>query len=120
MTTPDTLQSKMLLTIDKRGSKIARNSVFIAICSHLGNIWQSKTLFLTIFLSRFFDSINIFDCRLSSVVTVLETLILTHFVKMTSNLIIRVVFLAFRESCRSGELIHEDHTSLLSLFHFGY
>ena len=32
----------MLLTIDERGSKIARNSVF-------GDKWQLKTLFLKIF-----------------------------------------------------------------------
>ena len=30
-------------------------------------IWQSKTLFLTLFLSTFVDSINVFVCRLSGV-----------------------------------------------------
>ena len=44
--TPDRWRSKTLLTIDERGSKIARNSVFD---SHLLP-WQSKTMFLTIFI----------------------------------------------------------------------
>ena len=40
----------MILTIDKRGSKIDRNSIFaIAICRQPGDKWQLKTLFLTIF-----------------------------------------------------------------------
>ena len=38
----------MLLTIDKRGSKIARNSVFDCHCQ-AGEKWQLKTQFLTIF-----------------------------------------------------------------------
>ena len=42
-------QSKTLLTIDERGSKISRNSVSIAICHQTGDKWQSKTLFLTNF-----------------------------------------------------------------------
>ena len=46
--TLDRRQSKMLLTINKRGSKIARNSVFIVICLQATK-WQSKTLFLRIF-----------------------------------------------------------------------
>ena len=37
------------LTVVEPGSKIARNSVSIAICHPLGDKWQSKTLFLTIF-----------------------------------------------------------------------
>ena len=46
--TLDRRQSKMLLTIDKSGSKTARYSVFDC---HLGDgdKWQSKTLFLMIF-----------------------------------------------------------------------
>ena len=48
--TPDRWQLKKLLTIDVHGSKIARNTVFfIAICCKLGDKWQSKTMFLTIF-----------------------------------------------------------------------
>ena len=43
--TPDKLQSKSLLTIDERGSKIARNDI----------------------LSTLVDSINVYDCRLSGV-----------------------------------------------------
>ena len=40
---------------------------FLAICRHSGEKWQSKTLFLTIFLSTFVDSINVFHCCLSGV-----------------------------------------------------
>ena len=49
MLTPHMRQSKTLLTIDECGSKIARNSVSIAICRQSGDKWQLKTLFLTIF-----------------------------------------------------------------------
>ena len=34
-TTLDRRRSKTLLTIEERGSKVARNSVFIAICRQL-------------------------------------------------------------------------------------
>ena len=44
---------KTLLTIDERQSKIPRNSfrqIVIAICRQSDDKWQSKTLFLTIFI----------------------------------------------------------------------
>ena len=52
--TPGRRQSEMLLTINVRGSKISRNSVFDC---HLSPVWQrekwqSKTLFLAIFYLR--------------------------------------------------------------------
>ena len=52
--TLDRRQSKMLLhvTIDKRVSKIARNSVFDCHLSLVSDKWQSITLFLTIFYLR--------------------------------------------------------------------
>ena len=44
--TPDRRQSKMLLTIDERGSKIARNSVFDSHLSPVGrHIAIEKILF---------------------------------------------------------------------------
>ena len=49
ITTPGRWQSKTLLTIDEGGSKIARNSFFIAICHQSGDKWHWKTLFLKIF-----------------------------------------------------------------------
>ena len=49
--------------------KIARNSVFIAICRQSGDKWRSKTLFLTFFRSTLVDSVNVFDCRLPGVIT---------------------------------------------------
>ena len=50
--TPGRRQSKTLLTIDERGSKIARNSIFDCHLSPIGDKWQSKTLFRTIFYLR--------------------------------------------------------------------
>ena len=53
--TPDRRQSKTISTIDERGSKIDRNSVFDCHLSRLmaientGDKCQSKTLFLLIF-----------------------------------------------------------------------
>ena len=61
-------QSKMLLTIDKCGSKIARNSVFDC---HLSSVWQQMAIKTSVskdFLSTFVDSINVFDCSLSGVI----------------------------------------------------
>ena len=46
ISTPGRRQSK---PIDERGSKIARNSVSIAICRQSGDKWQSKTMFQSIF-----------------------------------------------------------------------
>ena len=57
LTTTDRRQSKTLLTIDERGSKMLETVFSIVICYQLGDKWQSKTLFLTI-LSTFVDSIN--------------------------------------------------------------
>ena len=50
VSTPDSEQSKTLLTIDELGSKLARNSVLIAKCRLFdvdGN--KKKTMILTIF-----------------------------------------------------------------------
>ena len=66
-TTADRRQSKTLLTIDERGSKITRNSFFDCHLSQVG--WQMAINFLNYFWSTFTDSINVFDCRLSSVVS---------------------------------------------------
>ena len=65
--TLDKQQSKRLLTINERRSKMARNSVFDCHLLPLGNRWQSKTLFLMILFSKFLESIHFFDCRLSGV-----------------------------------------------------
>ena len=58
----------MLSTIDGRGSKIDRNSVFDC---HLSPVWQQMAIENSVsnkFLSTFLDSIGIFDCRLTGVV----------------------------------------------------
>ena len=65
--TPGRRQSKTLSTIDERGSKIDRNSVFD---SHLSPVWRQMAIENTVsidFLSTFLDSIGVFDCRLPGV-----------------------------------------------------
>ena len=57
-----------LQTIDKRGSKINRNSVFEC---HLSPVGQQMTMENSVsndFLSTFIDSIDVFDCRLPGVI----------------------------------------------------
>ena len=69
--TLDGWQSKTLLTIDKWGSIIARNSAFDC---HLLPVRRQKAIENSVsnvssyFLSRFVDSINVFDCPLSGVI----------------------------------------------------
>ena len=50
ITIPDMRQSKTLLTIDERGSKLLETWFSIAICRQSGDKWKSKTLFLTILI----------------------------------------------------------------------
>ena len=59
--TQDRQQSKMPLTINERGSKIARNSVFNCHLLPVGRQMQTKTLFLAIFDLR---SLIVFMFRL--------------------------------------------------------
>ena len=47
VSTPDRRQLKMLFTMAECGSEIATTSVLIAICRQSGDLWLSKTLFLT-------------------------------------------------------------------------
>ena len=63
--TMDKRQSKTLLTIDERGSKNAINRVFNCQSATNGN----RNSVSNDFRSTFVDSINVFDCRLSGVVT---------------------------------------------------
>ena len=65
--TPDRRQSKTLKTIDKRGWKIARNSVFYCHFSPVGRQMAIKNSVSNVFWSTFVDSINAFDCRLPGV-----------------------------------------------------
>ena len=57
--------------IDERRLKIIRNRFFIAICHPTGNKWQSKTLFLAIFVPRSSIVKSGFDCLLPVVLTLL-------------------------------------------------
>ena len=63
VSTPDSEQSKTLLTIDERGSKLARNSVLIAknvACSMSDG--NKKNYDSNYFWSIIVDSIDVFDC----------------------------------------------------------
>ena len=59
--------SKKLLTIDERGSKIARNRVFDCHLSPIGRHMAIENSVYNIFWSTFVYSINVFDCAVSSV-----------------------------------------------------
>ena len=65
--TPDRRQSKTLLTIDERGSKTARNSVFDCHLSPGRRQMAIENSVSNDFRSVFVDSFNDFDCRLSGV-----------------------------------------------------
>ena len=60
----------------------------IAICRQLGDKWQSKAQFLTIFIT-FVNIINIFDCRPSVVYTVCH--------KIGVNTVMKITYLNFPE-----------------------
>ena len=91
-TTPDRRQSKMLLIIDECGSKIARNSVFFGLEMAIENSVSND------FSSTFVDSINIFDCRLSSVRTVRADSLHTTDFPYPWRLFLSPVFLAAKLS----------------------
>ena len=58
----------MLLTIDKRGSKMNRNSVFDCHLSPFGRQMAIKNSVSSNFSSTSFHSIKVFDCRLPGVI----------------------------------------------------
>ena len=64
---PDRRQTKTLLTIDERGSKINRNSVFDCHLSSVGRQMAMEISVSNYLGSTFIDSINVFDCCLSDV-----------------------------------------------------
>ena len=59
------LQSKTLLTIDERGSKIATTSVSDCQLSPVGRLMAIENYVSNYFWSTFVDNIEVFDCRLS-------------------------------------------------------
>ena len=65
--TPDRWQSKTPLTIDERGSKISRNSIFHCHLSPIGQKMAMENSVSNYFWSKFMDSIDIFHCHLSGV-----------------------------------------------------
>ena len=63
VSTSDSEQSKTLLTIDERGSKLAKNSVLIAKC----RLFDEARMVIKNYDSNYFwsiivDSIDVFDC----------------------------------------------------------
>ena len=63
MYTPGRRQLKTLITIDKRGSKIARNSVFDCHLSPAGRQMAIENSVSNDFLSTYVNSMDVFDCR---------------------------------------------------------
>ena len=59
-------QSKTLLPMDERGSEIATTSVFEC---HLSPVGRQMDIENFVSNSTFVDSIDVFDCRLSGVVS---------------------------------------------------
>ena len=65
--TPDRRQSKTLLTVDERGSKLARNSIFDCHLSPVGRQMVIENSVSNDFGSTFVDGINVFERRLYGV-----------------------------------------------------
>ena len=65
--TPGRRQSKTLLIIGERGSKLVRNSVFDCHLSPVGRQMAIENSVLNEFLSTFVDCIDVFDCHLPGV-----------------------------------------------------
>ena len=63
-------QSNALLTIDERGSKVARNSVLDCHSSPVGRQMTIENSVYNDFRSMFVDGINVFDWRLPGVINV--------------------------------------------------
>ena len=66
ISTPDRWQSKMLSTIDERGSKIDRQCFRLPFVASVATNCNRKHCFYR-FLSTFLDSIGVFDCCLPGV-----------------------------------------------------
>ena len=60
-------QSKTLLTIDERGSKVTTTSVFDGQLSPVGRLMAIENSVSNYFWSTFVDNIDVFDCHQSSV-----------------------------------------------------
>ena len=54
--------------------KLLETEFLIAICRHIGNKWESKTLFLSSFDPRSSMVDSVFDCRLPGVILKVEVL----------------------------------------------
>ena len=65
--TPDRRQSKTLTISTNVDQKSLETEFLIVICRPTGDKWQSKTLFLAVFVPRSSIGKGVFDCRLSGV-----------------------------------------------------
>ena len=97
--TPDRWQWKMLILSTNVDKKFLETEFLIVICLQIGDKWQSKTLFLSIFDRRSSIVKNVFDCRPSAVCSFTENCIfgtgsleecagIPLFIAMTANHII--------------------------------
>ena len=90
--TPDRRQSKTLLTIDVRGLRIVRNSVFHC---HLSTDWRQMAIENTLssdVWSTLVDRINVFDCHISGEYTAIENT--RTRIKIARNSFFRLPFVA--------------------------
>ena len=69
---PDMRQSKTLLTIDERGSKVATISVFDCQWSPVGRLTAIENSVSNYFWCKFVDNIEVFDCHQSGVNSLLR------------------------------------------------
>ena len=81
ISTSDMRQLKTLIRIDKRGSKIARNSVFDCHLSPIGRQMAIENSVSNAFLSTVVGSIYVFDCRLPDVIRYLLFTKIAQFVE---------------------------------------
>ena len=68
--TPGRQQSKTLILEMNVDKKLLEKEFSIAICRLIGDKWQWKTLFLSIFDPRLSMVKSVFDCRLPGVVLI--------------------------------------------------
>ena len=71
-------QSKTLILSTNVDQKSLETKFLIAICRHIGDKWQSKTLFLSIFYPRSSIVKGIYDCHLSGVNIIDKKLAQSH------------------------------------------
>ena len=128
LVTPGRWQWKMLFTINERGLRIARHSVFDCHLSPDRPQIAIKNSISNDFWSTFVDSINIFDCRLPGVLMrppliqifgKLESALLHHWVQLKclkSGALLRISKIPFMYTFRPkimGRFYHNSNRFLM-------